>query len=575
VLSRAIAASKDAPPDELVEALVVAIHSGAVEHKEKGRVAAFAPRFETQGGFASLDRPIAADIGAAVSALPVNAGDRVLGAMLGTDEPMVLAQLTSFVPQALRARIEHRVSEISPSDAGEIRSLTEVQARIDQLLAAGLSTAAARFMDDERNVRTLGKSPGRAITRLHTELRLHLLQGDWQAIADAQPPPELSQSEQASAADAINFFRAISELKKPSGDVEGAEQLFARLFSRHPETAAYAVNLFAARISLLLRTNAFAILDGPALTRGRQLLAEAEQIVHRIRGAADSEVFASNMALLRLAIGLPELALQTLTSLQAVNLKDTIAAYTAVALSRLGRAAEALAALKAAEDTFGVTDVLRAAGEHIESGSPFASSASVSSEDDPLPGAKLARLDFLQMDHERQAQVLNSEPEPFDSLMIDCVRSAAGSVISLVPVVKTGISGSLEDDLTAVIGEVLAAHILFLGWTLGPSPGGVTAKGNQGRRDLVLQKGNTTITVVEAVKCTRAITQEWSRKELTSHFQKLVAYSPCRLFFHLTYSTIKNPASIATYLRIVQRSRRQTATRSGVPCLPARAGDLV
>jgi hypothetical protein len=548
VLSRAIVASADAPPDELVDALVAAIQSGAVEHKEKGRIAAFAPRFETHGGFASLDRPIAADIGAAISALTASARDRVLGAMLGTDEPMVLAQLSTFVPHALRAQIENRVSEINPSDAGAIRSLTEVQARIDQLLAAGMSNAAARFIEDERSVRTLGAPPGRSITRLHADLRLYLLRRDWQAIADTQPPPDLSQMEESSAADTISFFRAISELKRPGGDIGGAEYVFAQLFNRHPETAAYAVNLFAARISLLLGTNAFAALDGAELTRGRQLLAEAEQIVHRVRGAADSEVFAGNMALLRLAAGLPELALQTLTSLQAVNLKDTVAAYTAVALSRLGRVAEAIAGLKAAEDSLGLTDVLRAAREHIERGSPFASVASVSSENDPLPGAKLARLDFLQMNHISQTQVLSPEPEPFDSWMIDCIRSSAGSVISLAPVVKSGSSGPREDDLTAVIGEVLAAHILFLGWTLGPSPGGVTAKGNQGRRDLVLQKGTTTLAVVEAVICNRPVTQEWSRGELTSHFQKLVAYSTCRLFFHLTYAKIENPASITDHL---------------------------
>lgn len=549
VLSRAIAASTDAPPEELVDALVAAIHSGAVEHKEKGRVAAFAPRFETQGGFASLDRPIAADIGAALSALAGKERDRVLNAMLETDEPMVLAQLSSFVPRALWARIENRVSEINPSDAGEIRSLTEVQARIDQLLAAGMSSAAARFIDDERNVQTFGKAPGRSIARLHAELRLHLLRGDWQAIADTQLPADLSQSEQPSATDTITFFRAIAELKRPGGNIEGAEQVFSHLYNRRPDMVAYAVNLFAARISLLLGNNVFAVLDGVTLTRGRQLLAESEQVVHRIHGAADSEVFASNMALLLLAVGLPEAAIQTLTSRQNVNLQDTVAAYTAIALSRLGRVAEAVATLKAAEDTFGPTDVLRAAREHIEKGSPFAFVVSVSSEDDPLPGAKLAHLDFLQMNHERQAQVLSSEPEPFDSWVIDHVRSSAGSIISLAPVVNSENSGPREDDLTAVIGEVLAAHVLFLGWTLGPSPGGVTAKGNQGRRDLVLQKGTTTLAVIEAVICNRPVTQEWSRGELTSHFQKLLAYSPCRLFFHLTYATIENPASIADQLR--------------------------
>lgn len=545
VLSRAIAGSTESVPDELVDALAATIRMGAVEHKEKGRIAAFAPRFEAQ----TLDRPIAADIGAALSGLSASPRERVLVAILGTDEPMVLAQLSTFVPHALRGQIEKRVLEISPLDAGEVWSLTEVQARIDQLLAAGMSTAAARFMEEERNIGTLGKPPGRAMTRLFADLRLHLIRGDWQAITETQPPPDLSQMEESSAADTISFFRAISELKRPDGDVEGAEQLFARLCNRHPETAAYAVNLFAARISLLLRPNAFAVLEGAGLARGRELLAEADKTAPRIRGAADWEVFASNMALLRLAVGLPDLALHTLTPLRGVNLKDTIAAYTAVALARLGRVAEAVAGLKAAEDSFGLTDVLRAAGEHVRNGSAFSSIASVALENDSIPGARLARLDFLQMDHERQAQVLSSEPEPFDGVMIDCIRSSAESVVWLAPVIRSGAGGPGEDDLTAVIGRVLAAHVLFMGWTLGPSPGGVTARGNPGRRDLVLQKGSTTLAVVEAVLCNRPVTQEWSRAELTSHFQKLLAYSTCRLFFHLSYATIEGPASIIEHLR--------------------------
>ncbi len=264
VLSRAIAGSTEVAPDELVDALAATIRMGAVEHKEKGRIATFAPRFEAQ----TLDRPIAADIGAAISSLTASARERVLTAILTTDEPMVLAQLSTFVPHVLRGQIEARVLELTPSEAGAVWSLTEVQARIDQLLAAGMSTAAARFMEEERNIGTLGKPPGRSVTRLFADLRLHLLRGDWQAIAEAQPPPDLSQVEESSAADTISFFRAISELKRPDGDVGGAEQLFARLFNRHPETAAYAVNLFAARISLLLRPNAFAVLGGAALARG-------------------------------------------------------------------------------------------------------------------------------------------------------------------------------------------------------------------------------------------------------------------------------------------------------------------
>jgi hypothetical protein len=69
--------------------------------------------------------------------------------------------------------------------------------------------------------------------------------------------------------------------------------------------------------------------------------------------------------------------------------------------------------IKAAEDSLGLTDVLRAAREHIESGSPFASVAFVSCENDPLPGAKLARLDFLQMDREGETLCFRKGSRPW------------------------------------------------------------------------------------------------------------------------------------------------------------------
>jgi hypothetical protein len=47
----------------------------------------------------------------------------------------------------------------------------EVQARIDALLAAGMTTSAAKFIHDERGIQTFGKAPGRALARLHAAFR--------------------------------------------------------------------------------------------------------------------------------------------------------------------------------------------------------------------------------------------------------------------------------------------------------------------------------------------------------------------------------------------------------------------
>src|ERR1700732_4082397 len=112
---------------------------------------------------------------------------------------MVLAQLLSFVPYPVRARIRKRCEEIVPSEAGEIRSLVEVQARIEALLSAGIIDAAAQFMDHEQGLRTWGNVAGRGMTQLRTTLRLLLLKGDWAEIRRMAVPTGFSEPEKTTA----------------------------------------------------------------------------------------------------------------------------------------------------------------------------------------------------------------------------------------------------------------------------------------------------------------------------------------------------------------------------------------
>jgi hypothetical protein len=182
VLSRAIAGLPEEQPADLVDALIAAVRPVPLKIQGHVSIAAFAPRYEIEGSFAKHDRPIAADIGAALTALPAMQADRILGALLETSEPMILAQMLTYAPRSMRDRIEKRIAQISPADAGEIRSLPEVQARIDTLLAAGMTTSAAKFIHEERIVQTMGKAPGRVLARLHADLRLFFAQGDWTSI---------------------------------------------------------------------------------------------------------------------------------------------------------------------------------------------------------------------------------------------------------------------------------------------------------------------------------------------------------------------------------------------------------
>jgi chromosome segregation and condensation protein ScpB len=100
-------------------------------------------------------------LGAALTALGGEAREKLLSAILETDEPMVLAQLLSFVPRRLRQSIEQRITALTPSEAGSIYSLTEVQTRIEKLLDAGLAAAAEAFIAADEKLSTLGKPPFR------------------------------------------------------------------------------------------------------------------------------------------------------------------------------------------------------------------------------------------------------------------------------------------------------------------------------------------------------------------------------------------------------------------------------
>jgi len=76
---------------------------------------------------------------------------------------------------------------------------------------------------------------------------------------------------------------------------------------------------------------------------------------------------------------------------------------------------------------------------------------------------------------------------------------------------------SCEDDLSALIRELLVSRVQFLGVVSArPAKGGFTAKGNPGERDLLLQKGSTTLAVIEAVVCGASV----PKQKLTSHFPK-------------------------------------------------------
>ncbi len=553
VLCRAVSGLQDSGSGELIDALIEAVRVGALKHDEKGRVGAFAARFETDPYRGARDRPIAVDLAGALSALSGDQREKLLAVILEIDEPIVLARLIALTPLDVRTRIESRIDALTPLNAGGIRSLPEAMVRIEELLTAGRADAAARFIEAERGLRPLGRVAGRDLAQLRTDLHLKLLRQDWSGIATTDAPPALVGQARDTALDLINFFKGLAAMRDPNGNREGAEHFFGALHQRHPHVAAYAVNLFAARISILLGADGFADLQGPKRVRGRHVLAEAEQASLQLRdmSEADLEVMNCNKALLLLALGQPDRAYDVLASLSPRGrLRDSAAAFAAIALNRMARVREALAVLDDAEKATGETKILKEAREHIKSGKHFAAVISLATNDNPARQIKAALFDLSQMNHHRQAEVLIEASEPFETLVIDHVRAAAESVTSLVSLTQFAKTALYEDEITALLRMPLNGSVRFLGWTVTyQSPGGYSARGNTGKRDLVIEKNSSTLAVIEAIICRNPVTTQTVQKNLTDHFQKLLGYSSCAMFLHLTYSYADAPSSVLDYLR--------------------------
>jgi len=105
-----------------------------------------------------------------------------------------------------------------------------------------------------------------------------------------------------------------------------------------------------------------------------------------------------------------------------------------------------------------------------------------------------------------------------------------------------------EDDISAIIREVLQARISYIGWSVPDQSKSGYANVKPGEPDLEIKKGNTTLAVIEAVICDQSVGRETMQKTLAKHFKKALGYAGCKLFFHLTYARILDIESIFTYL---------------------------
>jgi len=465
-------------------------------------------------------------------------------ALLKMDEPGVLAELCQHLPSAFRADIERRVEQLVPQDAGHISTITELQRTIQQLLGAGLTQAAERFMAFEESVST-GPAPSRDVERFRARLLAMLLKKQYSDILNSKLPDALSPQDAAAAQDVLEMHHGLIHLEAGTHkDPVKAQAIFHRLHSKHPGVKAYAINLLAARVDLVLPTDTFAKATGDAIGRARHALEDAASMVQPGSLLGEQQaIHSTNVAVLQLCLGLTGEALATLRAIDPARALPASVAVEAVARAREGLPEQALLVLKHAELRYGKHEALDGATSHIRDGAAYIATAGRAATEMTVETFRESFGRFKAASPLVQAQVHaeGTGVPPLEALLTNVVRDALASLGNLVPVLRLHDDQYDEDAINTMMRETLRVQLSpWYGWTVADqSRGGPTASGGVGERDIVIAQHNTEIAVIEAMKFSTS-----GKRGVASHLKKVAAYSSCTVFFHVVYSHEIKPDTV-------------------------------
>jgi hypothetical protein len=556
VLSGTVSEWEAELPPLLVEALERLIRAGAFANLERGRVAAFAVSHESGSLGHSPLRPLAVDVARIFRRLPAEEHSRFIRALTEIDEPVALVQLCGTAPPSVRNELLAHLELMSPEKAGEVWSLPEAHTRIVALVEAGLFDAAEKFIEQEKEIKTLGVVDGRVLFRFKTELHLALLRKRFDDIETRQIPEGLDIIEEKTAREILEFYQGLAELERKDGDIRKAEGIFTRLNRQQRHSPTHALNLHAAKIRLALPNNGEQDLSPQARRDVRAALQAGEDLMAFVDLKNDPKVLAfyvANRATIHLALRDAARALEEIDSLPSAAREEPRAMALAVfALARLDRPREAESRLARAIELHGEKDILVQAR------------AEIASQSGSLPGIISAPLDLVEWVKEAILRLPSLCPEEqvvawsgrdnmtVSGFLIDHVRSALASLAERAPILREGNQDRpIEDHLTSLLKTLIEHQVEKLEWTVGQgTPGGLTSDGNPGIRDIVVQRNTSReLAVIEAVVCDRNLGTMWTQGDFTSHFQKSFAYGACPTIFIVVYSYLAEPKEVLNDLK--------------------------
>ena len=546
VLSRAVAGWPVAARPELAEALTRTVICGAVERPERHRLDAFALGFHFGDELGVRERLIALDLSDALLRLEGLAQQNLLAALCQVEEPAVLAGVVANVPEEFSTQLRAHLQTLTPANSSVVHTLPALQVRVEALLEAGMPALAARFVEAERAAITGRHFPNRAVTALRAQLLSLYLTEAWTEVMSFQLPATIPESERQDANDALSFYRALVHLRMPGGDARWAEAEFLRLSQRSPAATSYLTNLFASRVQRLLAQDSLRLLSGEELAEAVRTIGEVQRDIRPAlrHSTRDLNTLDMNLVMLMLAVGRPREGLQMLLELREKTYEPKVEGFRALALARVGSTREALAVLTQAEQVFGRSGLLSGIRENIDGHRPFRTAPALSLDDNPVPGLRQAYENILRLGHAEQAEVLEARGR-LDLFLLEHVRGACASLVALVPMMRNLGVLRREDDINSMLTQILLSRLLHVQWEVSDqSRGGYSRTGGVGERDLVVRKGSATLAIIEAL-----IVDSVETCNLTSHFNKLLGYDTCRLFFLVTYARRADCSGVLRHLK--------------------------
>lgn len=546
LLARAISGwPEETIPSELCNSLHALISRSVIEHDEKGRVGALTDRHRPSLFFQREEVPPAEDLAAAWRRLDGDHQQSMLQALALSDDPVLLAELCQHLPAAAKPSIQARLRQLKPAEAATFWTWPELQHRIESLLVAGEHALAREHLDDAEQ--DLDRAPPQFRLELFDlELRLLLKERNWAALDEAIVPLELNQLTKHQAQDKLDFYRATSQLLRPDGNLAGARSTLQRLAARPGAATAYQENVFAVAIQQLLGST-LDPLSGEDLVSGRGLLAEINAAIAKDEKSASSSLLA-NRALLMLALQEPENALKSIAARRQDRRSPDLELIAVLATHKKGLRDEAMAILDAAITEFGSDDQLIALKDDLQAGDITHSVAAASVVQDSISSIRAALQQLTELHPTQIGDIFAPPGEGVRGYLIRQVSRAVASLQHMAAMLRhrknPDDDARLENDLNTAFREVLAARLAVVKWDVADqSLGGATANGNPGERDAVIRVSGQEISIFEALVCSGV-----ERTRIKEHFDKLLCYGVCDLYFHVIYSYAEGLDPILEYL---------------------------